>query len=159
MYGMSLGAAVSWDDTTQPGEGFESSVDKLIYCHEGGVQLLRKLSKLCRQARWLDLCRLYYRKRFAIEDQSARELEEDPAAVAEACAAFARELEDQTWEKDEYRQELVLAAQCTELIARLLAGERVDTEPFNKAFSAKWLQKNKPSELFRIQEMLTWLNQ
>ena len=158
MYGMSLGAAVSWDDTTEPGQDFDSSVDALIYEHEGGTALLKKLSVLCRHARWLDLCRLYYRKRYAYEDQPGRELEEDPAKVTAACTAFAEELEKQTWKQDEYRQELVLAAQCTELTARLLAGERVDTEPFNKAFSAKWLQKNKPSELFRIQEMLTWLN-
>jgi len=159
MYGMSLGAAVSWDDTTQPGEAFESSVDKLIYGHEGGMQLLKKLSILCRHARWLDLCRLYYRRRFDFEDQPARELEEDPKEVALACAEYIRQLEAETWEKDEYRQELLLAAQCTELIARLLAGESVDTEPFCTAFSAKWLQKNKPSELHSIQEMLTWLNQ
>jgi len=159
MYGMSLGAAVSWDDVTEPGEAFECSVDALIYCHRGGMQRLRKLSVLCRHARWMDLCRIYYRRRCGYEDRPPRELEEDPVKIAEECAAFARELENETWEKDEYRQEMVIAARGTELIARLLAGEKADTEAFNKAFSAKWLQKNKPSELFRVREMLTWLNQ
>ena len=53
----------------------------------------------------------------------------------------------------------MIAARCTELIARLLAGEKPDLLPWLETFSQKWLQKNKPSELFRIQEMLDWFNQ
>jgi len=159
MRGLSLGAAVSWDDTTAPDETFDAAVDKLIFGHEGAAAWQARLSALGQDSRWLDLCRLYYRQRFDFADQPPRELERDPAEVAEDFATLARELEAQVWEQDEYRQEMAIAARGYELIARLLAGERVDTEPFNKAFSAKWLQKNKPSELFRIQEMLTWLNQ
>ena len=159
MYGLSLGAAVSWDDTTEPGQDFDSSVDALIYEHEGGTALLKKLSVLCRHARWLDLCRLYYRKRYAYEDQPGRELEEDPAKVTAACTAFAEELEKQTWKQDEYRQEMIISARCTALISGLLAGESVDMLPWLEAFGQKWLEKNKPSELFRIQEMITWLAQ
>ena len=159
MRGLSLGAAVSWDDTTEPDAIFDAAVDKLIFEHEGAAAWQARLSALGQDSRWLDLCRLYYRQRFDFADQPPRELERDPAEVAEDFAELARELEAEVWERDEYRQEMAIAARGYELIARLLDGQKVDTEPFNKAFSAKWLQKNKPSELFRIQEMLTWLNQ
>lgn len=159
MYGLSLGAAVSWDDTTVPGDMLDGAVDKLIFGHENAMAWLRQVSALGKDARWLDMCRLYYRQRFDFADQPARELERDPAAVAEDYASLAKRLEAEVWEQDAYRQEMVIAARGYELIARLLDGQKVDTEPFNKAFSASWLQKNKPSELFRIQEMLVWLNQ
>ena len=159
MYGLCLGAAQAWDDTTVPGEELDVAMNVLIYKESTAMERLRKLSTLIRDARWLDLCRLYYRKRFAYEDRPARELEEDPAQVAAGCAVFAEALEKETWQQDEYRQEMVISARCTELIARSLAGQTVDWLPWLEAFSQKWLQKNKPGELFRIQEMINWLAQ
>jgi hypothetical protein len=54
---------------------------------------------------------------------------------------------------------MILSARFTELVARTLAGQKVNFMPWLDSFSQKWLQKNKPSELFRIQEMLDWFNQ
>ena len=42
---------------------------------------------------------------------------------------------------------------------RLAAKVIADMLPWLEAFGQKWLEKNKPSELFRIQEMITWLAQ
>ena len=159
IYGLSLGAAQSWDDTTVPGEELDAAMNALVYEEPTAMARLRQLSLLIRDARWMDLCRLYYSRRYAYEDQPARELEEDPVQVAAGCAAFAEELERQVWQQDEYRQEMILSARFTELVARTLAGQKVSFMPWLDGFSQKWLQKNKPSELFRIQEMFDWFNQ
>ena len=64
-----------------------------------------------------------------------------------------------TWNNDEYRQELLIAAEGTCIVAELQAMiqgvsiERVtDTEAWLLKFSEKWLQKNKPSELHELEK-------
>ena len=75
------------------------------------------------------------------------------------------ELKEQNWEMDEYRQEIMIAAEGLMVMAQLYAKfaeyemeEDIDIEKWIEKFSKKWLEKNKPSELYRIQEMFKSLN-
>jgi len=76
---------------------------------------------------------------------------------------IAEELKRQTWEFDEYRKELLLAAEGICMVAEMngsLSGyeiERVtDTKAWLKNFREQWLKKNKESELYRLEEVFLY---
>ena len=69
----------------------------------------------------------------------------------------------ETWTKDEYRQEMLLAVEGICVIAQLrekLEGRPVtgvvDTQSWLARYRQKWLQKNKPQELPRMEAVFTY---
>lgn len=69
------------------------------------------------------------------------------------------------WENDDYRKEMLIAADGICIMAEVsakLAGyhtKRVtDTERWLEQYSNSWLRKNKPSELHRIREMFAYIS-
>lgn len=64
---------------------------------------------------------------------------------------------------DEYRQEMLIGAEGICLVAELslkLLGKEVsrvtNTEKWLAEYKRKWLEKNKASELYRLEEMLRY---
>ena len=89
--------------------------------------------------------------------------EEEVGVIQKEYLRISGELSGENWEKDEYRQELLLAVEGICVLAEVsakLAGyetERVsNTEEWLGKYRQKWLEKNKPSELYRIEEMFLW---
>jgi len=158
MYGMVLGAEKSWSVATQPDETFHRNVNMLLYGHEGGVQLLTRLSRLQDQVSWTALWRNYYRLRFGCADEPWKVIESTLVQVQREYLDLVRELQT-PWAADAYRQEMRLAAEGICLMAELseqMEGRPVsrltDTADWLARYSGKWLENNKPSELFRIRE-------
>ena len=93
------------------------------------------------------------------EASVSESVEASVEASAEA-KLLVEELSSQKWEEDEFRLELISAAEGSAIIAELFAKhmgveiERwTDTEKWLKNYRALWLGRNKESELFRIEEL------
>ena len=83
--------------------------------------------------------------------------------MQKAYAELSQTLSGEQWVNDEYRQEMLLAAEGICVIAELwtkLLGNPVsrltDTRKWLQKYSEKWLQKNQPNELYRIREMFEY---
>ena len=102
-----------------------------------------------------------YEKKYELDYPSNEDVEE----AQKECLRIISELSGQTWELEEYRQEILLAAEGVLLMAELfgkLAGyemeKTADVEQWLMKYRIKWLQKNKESELYRIEEMFRVLD-
>lgn len=160
MYGMVLGAEKSWSVSTEINDAFYQSVNALLYENENGLECLKQLSKLHALVSWSDICKMYFYQCFGDKSELHRDLESNCADVQKAYLEFTGKLSAEEWVNDEYRQEMLLAAEGICVIAELLAkaeGKVVnrvtDTEEWLEKYSQKWLKKNKESELYKIEEM------
>ena len=164
MHGMILGAAASWNKDTAADAYFTDSINFLNYKNDAMVDLLKKVDLAHSKLSWNMLAKCYsncvYEKQYEIKYPSL----EDVEIAQKLCKEVLDAVQGQTWTNDEYRQELVLAAEGLLVMAQLFAkfaGYEVekyaDTMEWLTAYSAKWLEKNKASELFRIEKMFTVL--
>ena len=165
MHGLVLGAAVSWNESTAKDAYFNDSINYLLYKNDQAVHYLSILDQLHKKLNWNMLAYCYsnciYDKKFDISYPTV----DDVKTTQKECAEIINTLGAQIWIHDEYRQEILLTAEGLMVMAELyakLAGYQLetysDTEKWLEKFSTKWLDKNKPSELFRIQDMFTVLN-
>lgn len=162
MYGMVLGAEKSWSVETAVDDDFYARVNALLYENENGVQYLKEVSHLHDAVKWNSFCSAYFYHRFGTESDRPIDAP-DPVPVQEAYTRLAQRLSAETWKNDEYRQELLLAAEAVCVIAELwakLMGSPVerctDTRKWLAKYSEKWLEKNQPKELNRIQEVFEY---
>ena len=166
MHGMVLGAAVSWNESTTKDAYFNDSINYLLYKNDQAVYYLTILDELNKKISWSTLAWCYsnciYEKKFNISYPTV----DDVKTTQKECTEIINTLSADTWILDEYRQEILLAAEGLMVMAELYAkhaGYHLETysvtEEWLEKFSTKWLEKNKPSELFRIQDMFTVLNQ
>ena len=79
------------------------------------------------------------------------------------CRNFINNLEGETWVNDEYRCEMLIAAEGIMVIAELIAKSEnyqnvryTDTKAWLKKYRQKWVQKNKESELSAIESMFMY---
>ena len=165
MHGLVLGAAKSWNALTDKDDYFANSMNYLVYKNEQAIHYLTLLDELHSKLDWNKLAYCYsnciYEKQFSVNYPSL----EDVVNTQNVCKDILRTLNTETWEWDEYRQELLIVAEGLMVMAELFAkfaGYKIenhaDVDGWLSRFTEKWLVKNKPSELFRIQEMFTVLN-
>ena len=84
--------------------------------------------------------------------------------VQKAYTEFSNRLSEERWENDEFRKEMLIAAEglcvMAEILARM-AGDKVepmaDAAAWLERYRESWLRKNQPSELYRIEEMFEYL--
>ncbi len=159
MYGLVLGAEKSWTVATKVGEEFSKKVDFLLYRQEGALDALKEVSALQDLLDFRKFCVNYYRLAFPSEKEAKPITETPVEEFQRRYLAIRDRLSAETWAKDEYRQELLLAAEAVCLTAELDAIRQkkdvtrvTDTEKWLKAFREKWTAKNKESELYRIEE-------
>lgn len=153
MYGMVLGAGKSWSVDTQPGEPLYRAVDALLYGSREGMAALTELSAIHEPIRWQSYVASLYEGK---TDYPSRETVQE---VQNRYLALEEKLRE-NWDRDEFRQELRLAAMGVCVMAEqmgALAGyelQRVtDTEAFLSLYRKKWLEKNKESELRNIETL------
>ena len=163
MYGMVLGAEKSWSADTPVDDAFYDRVNALLYENANGIRLLKALSLLQDQVDWLDLDQAYSRLRFGITDWEKKNLPIDLEKVQEDYRRLADELASQSWKNDEFRQEMLIAAEgvcgVAELMEKLRGNDPkriTDTRSWLEKYKAKWLQKNQENEVSRIAEMLLY---
>ena len=166
MHGMVLGAAISWNEDTAKDAYFTDSINHLLYKNDQAVYYISLLDQLHEKLNWNRLAYCYsnciYDKKFDIVYPSLEDIQHTQAA----CQEILTTLQGQTWVLDEYRQEILLAAEGLMVMAELYAKfagydieNLADPEKWLEKFRTKWLEKNKESELFRIEDMFTVLNQ
>lgn len=166
LYGLVLGAEKSWTVATQVGEDFSKKVDFLLYQQEGALDALKEVSALQDLIDFRKFCVNLSRAK-GLSDRPVRPITESSIEeIQSRYLAIQKKLSAEKWTLDEYRQELLIAAEAVCLTAELMAtyeGKDVnrltDTEAWLKKFRAKWTAKNKESELYRIEDFFRdWEN-
>ena len=159
MYGMVLGAEKSWSASTQIDEKFYQAVDFLLYGSEGGVSRLKELSRLQDSLDWRHFCYHYYGTAYDGTLPSA--IKCDIGTIQNNYRSIADKLSREIWGQDEFRQEMLLAAEGICVVAELYAVSRgddfsriTDTERWLCKYRQAWTRKNKESELCHIERLL-----
>ncbi len=161
MYGMVLGAAKSWNVATKAGKYFDPSVDFLLYDHEGAMEALREVSALNDMISFREFALNYYKTVYPSKRWTRPALLSDLETIQAAYVALRDRLSGETWALDEYRQEMLIAAEAVCIVAEfsnLFTRSKsktvrvTDTEEWLTKFRAKWVSKNKESELSRVEQ-------
>ncbi len=167
LQGMVLGAAKSWAVETQTNDEYYELLNKLVYGSSNAVKYLTKLSEIHTKfgETWNLFCNTYFKVRygeeykanFTIDAQTIKEIQAE-------CGEIINDLSAQKWGYDEVREEAIICAKALVVLAQLggkmvgvNAEKTIQTADFIKEYEQKWLQKNKPSELNKISEMLLYL--
>ncbi len=161
MFGLVVGAEKAWSVDTPIDDAFYERVNHLVYDNENGMAMLLELSALQDMVNWQQFCNnsfeFIYKPTPWYHDCKTvvRDVQEKYKALAEKLAA-------QSWTRDAYRQDMLIAAEGICLTAELNAlmrGETVervtDTAAWLDKFRQQWLKTTKESELFRIENMMT----
>lgn len=164
MYGLVLGAEKSWTEETPVDEAFYARVNHLLYRQEGALELLKTIAPLQRKVPWKEFMNAYFFKRYGEESRvewapvTREALEQIQGALPQLRRALSG-----TWTRDEYRREMLCAAEGICLMAELSAkldGREVtplvDGQKWMADYAANWLRTNKNYELENILEVFAW---
>ena len=162
MYGLALGAAVSWNIETKADDHFKTSVNALIYKNEKAYDYLCRISQYQHRL-WVNFGSLYsnlkYERQMEYKDFPEKE---DCFKIQEHYLALSKELENY---HDEYTREMYIASlaylNIIEIMMKYLELDferKGDLKKFIKLYSESWLEKNKESELSRIENVFEVLN-
>ncbi len=162
LYGTVLGAAKSWAINTQPDEAFHEAVNTLLYKNSKAMQYLIAISNAHNNVNWNDTVNAGYKHRAGIE-YNAPMNEERLAAIQETYRTVIAELEAEDWTYGDFKEEMLLAIEGVCVLAELAANlsgiktqRLTNTAEFLARYRAKWIQKNKESELSRIEDIFTY---
>lgn len=172
MYGLVLGAQKSWTPMQDISEDFYESVDYLLYEHEGAWAYLRTLSDMhdalsdpnfhC----WQNLAKCYQNavcpEKLGMYLPSSNTI----LKVIRGCQEVVDKLAKEKWTQDEYRQEMLIAAEAIRLMAEMFAKitgmkiqRAVNTGEWLAKYRTKWLEKNKESEVAEIEKVFLYLEE
>ena len=160
MYPMVFGAAKSWNADTQIDENWEQSVDSLLFSQPQALALLRKLDSLQLTEAWSTLTCWYSnhisREKLPVPIPS----EEDILRCIQGCEEIAEILKEQKWEKDSYREEMLIAAEGMQVIAQIFAAiagypvpKEISVLQWLEAYKQQWRKESKESELYVIENL------
>ena len=163
MYGMVLGAAKAWSPQMELNDEFYQAVNFLLYENEHGVQCLKQLSKLHEGVSWKAFCRNYYNYRFQRRGKYEEVLQKDIEEIQHTYSQLTEQLSEEKWTQDDYRQEMLSCAEGLCVVAELAEKMKqhdtkrtTNTKGWLKKYRKNWMAKNKPSELFRIEDMFLY---
>ena len=162
LYGLVLGAAKSWAIGTQANEAFYADVNALLYRNENAMRYLTAMSDAHNEIGWNKIMLAAYNQRNGLPFEAPL-----TAEAVEQAQQMYRDLRAQlaadTWSTGDFKEEFLLAAQGICVLAELgakLSGitvERLtDTKDFLARYRAKWMEKNKESELSRIEDIFLY---
>ena len=164
MYGMVLGAEKAWSVETEICDEFYQGVNDRLYGSDNGIQALKAVSELHEHIAWKKFCRNYIAHRYENGEGMEFVTEDEIKLIQKGYREIIEKLFSDRWENDEYRKELMIAAEGICVMAELsakLAGYEItrmtDTYEWLKRYSENWMRKNKASELYRIKEMFEYL--
>ncbi len=162
LYGTVLGAAKSWDIKTQPDAGFYADVNALLYQNENAMRYLVAMSEAHNEVPWNKIMKAAFLHRNGMEHE-APITAEGLALAQKTYRELTAALHAEAWECEDFKAEFLLAIEgicvLAELGAKLsgIACKRLsDTEGFLARYRAKWLEKNKESELSRIEDIFRY---
>ncbi len=166
MRGMILGASKSWNRITNPDESFNNGINLLEYKNSNATKYLSMLDQAHKNVNWNYFAWCYsnlkYEEKYIIEYPS----KDDLMQTVSICQNVIDDLAEQKWERDEYRTEMLLAAEGITVIAELyakLAGYNIarvsDTTHWLNEYRKSWLKYNKESELSEIENMFVFLEE
>ena len=154
MYGMVLGAAKSWAIETAVTEEFYSAVNSLLYGGEDGIGCLKTLCKMHKSIVWRDFVRNYHSRKATGEKECSTTTVQAIRQIQKNYLQLKEKLSAVTWKEDNYRREILNAAEAICVVAELtakmegMALDRItDTEKFLETYAENWLRTNKESEL------------
>lgn len=163
MYGLVLGAEKSWSVKTEVNNEFYNRVNFILFKNDNGIRYLKELNRMHRFVSWNAFSSNYFEYRYNSYKTHKDCLFADLLQVQKAYKDLSDKLNSEKWVNDEYRQEMLISAEGICLIAELSQknlGEdnsRVtNTYEWLNKYKKKWLEKNKESELYRIEEMFTY---
>ena len=170
MYGLVLGAEKSWSEATPVDEQFYACVDHLLYGHEGALALLKTIAPLQRKIKWKPFyCKqiwVRYGETHVVPMNEPIPISYEDLAEIQKQLPEIREKLSGTWEKDQFRREMLCAAEGICLMAELYAKldgmavtPLVDPEKWMADYAANWRRTNKESELGNILDLFAWYNQ
>ncbi len=161
-YGLVLGAAKSWAIDTAPGDALDAAVNALLYKNPDAMRCLRRMSAAHNGVDWVKIMRAAHNRRAGIAYE-APITKEDVATAQDAYRELSAALGAQDWREGDFKAEMLLAAEGICVLAELgakLADVKVkrltDTKAFLARYREKWLEKNKESELTRIEDALLY---
>lgn len=160
MYGFVIGAEKSWSVHTKIDDAFVEHVNYLFYQNEHAVQTLRLLSCLNDHIPWADFCHAYSN---SVCEKKLNVAWPDEYRIHKAqrgCHDFLQKFSKEKWIRDEYREEMLVAAEGIQVMTELfglLAGYQIerqtDTKEWLKKYRQKWLMECKESELRQIENI------
>jgi len=164
MYGIVLGAEKSWTVKTKTGDAFDKSINHLLYENNSAMSYLRELDRIHSKISWREFIHYYSNLIFEEKLNHADVPDEKTIhAVQKECEAFIGKLQKEKWINQEYRDEMLIAAEGILVIAELIAKsekysiERIsDTNTWLNKYRQKWIQKNKESELSSIEDVFMY---
>ncbi|MBE6778926.1 MAG: hypothetical protein E7541_06015 [Ruminococcaceae bacterium] len=166
MYSMTLGAAKAWAPDMPVDEVFDNAVNALLYGSSTGVRHLRELCGLHGSANWQCVLDDYMKLRYQIGEGGFESPNIDVPAYQQQVTAYLEALKGERWEHDEFRQDMLLAAEgmlvMAELAKRLhkLPVDRItDTADWLRRYRQRWLAEAKESELYRLEEAFLYIDQ
>ena len=162
LYGLVLGAAKSWAITTQPGEAFYRDVNALLYQNENAMNYLIAISSAQNKINWNDTVYSAYKHRDGREINPMIDVDR-LAFIQETYRTLMPKIAAENWTNEDFKDEMLLALEGICVLAELAAKlsgvetERVtNTAEFLARYRAKWLVKNKESELSRIEDIFMY---
>ena len=173
MYGLVTGAVKAWAVNTELDSDYYAAVSEIVYGKSNAMDYIKRVSDMHALVKWDGFCTNYFEHRYggnshpdAIRVELKFDLsEEDIAFIQKEYKEITAELENEKWGKDEIREELLLCVEALAVIAELSAKMSgfsvphiVDTMTWLEKYKAKWLLKNKKSELHEIENVFTYLN-
>lgn len=169
MYGLVLGAEKSWSEETPVDENFYASVDHLLYGHEGALALLKTIAPLQRKIKWKHFFCKHIQKRYGethvVPMNEPMPLSDEDLTEIQSLLPGIRGKLSGTWEKDQFRREMLCAAEGICLMAELYAkldGKKVnrlvDADKWMADYAANWRRTNKENELGNILDLFAWYN-
>ncbi len=164
LYGLVLGAAKSWAIDTYPTDEFRADVNTLLYKNANAMQYLIAISDAQNKINWNDTVYSGYRHRNGIEYNNPID-EERLAAIQEIYRTVMPKITAEEWTTDDFKAEMLLALEGVCVLAELAAKlshietERLtNTADFLARYRAKWLEKNKVSEVARIEDIFMYID-
>ena len=168
MYGIVLGAVKSWTVDTVIDDAFYSSVNELLYGGKNAIEYIRRISRAHTLfgKNWNGFCCKYFEIRFS--EEAAKQFDitiEKITEIQKECVDIIDDLSIQKWKYDTAREEAILCAEGICVLAQLGgkmlgidAKTVIEPKMWMKKYSDKWLEKNKPSELSKIEEMIFYID-
>ncbi len=159
MCGLCFGAEKSWNVKTLA-EEFFNKLDVVLYKHNGATEKLKKLSSIHDGISWQSFVQYYSDMLYEKKLNPPLPSEEVIKAVQKDCDDFIAQIENEQWLNDEYRKEMLIAAEGIEVIAEIFAKvqdfeieRHTNTKKWLEKYINEWLSKNKKSEISEIEKL------
>lgn len=163
-HGLVLGAAKAWNIKTEPDDDFNACINALEYKNSDTVKYLKQLDHAHKSIGWNNLVHCFSNFTHTAKIDVIYPTKDELTNSISICTRIVDELSNQVWTRDNYRKQILIAAEgiwvMAELYARLADYDMArtsSTKHWLSQYRASWLESNKESELSKIEEMFNYL--